>query len=154
MRCLKRNQRDVWYARRTGSGYVTDTNGLKTGEKAQSYGTPQKLRMNMEIVAGSNRNAALESYGIVTDYSARAVTDDLNCQMDEECIVWFGREPTQTRTRTVTRTVTETVDGEETTREITEEVTEEVPVPHNYVVVRKVPSLNSLTYHLREVEVS
>lgn len=154
MKCLRRNKRDIWYAKRLSETYVTDNNGLKTGEKQQTYDAPVKLRMNVDPSSGATQNAKLEAYGIVTDYSAKAVTDDLNCPMAEDDIVWFGIEPTRPVTRTVTRTVTETVEGEEVTREITEEVTVDVPVPHNYKVLRRVPSLNFLSYYLKEVDVS
>ena len=154
MKCLKRNQRDIWYAKRLSETYVTDNNGLKTGERQQTYDTPVKLRMNVDPSSGSSGNAALATYGIVVDYSAKAVTDDLNCPMNEEDIVWFGIEPTRPVTRTVTRTVTEEADGEEVQTEVTEEVTEDVPVPHNYKVLRRIPSLNSLTYYLKEVDLS
>ena len=154
MKCLKRNQRDIWYANRVSDSYVTDKNGLKTGEKTQTYGTPVKARMNVEIASGGRETAVLALHGIVKEYDAKAVTDDLECAMDEECRVWFGIEPTHEETRTVTRTVTEEVEGEEVTHEVAEQETVEVPNPHNFVVIRRVPSLNAISYFLKEVNVS
>ena len=91
---------------------------------------------------GSQGMATVEPFGIITGYTHRAITEDLNCAMDEECRVWYGIEPT----RTVT--VTKTVNGE-TVNEDTE-----VPVPHNFKVVRKSKSLNHLIFYLKEVDVS
>ena len=147
MRELARNKKDLWYALRTGSEDVVDANGHKTGEKRQIYGNPVRVRMSMAISSGANNLgsqgiAELEPYGIVTGYTARAVTEDLSCPMDEECKVWYGIEPTRTET------VTTTVNGQTVT---TEQV---VANPHNYVVVRKARSLEHMIYYLKEVGVS
>lgn len=147
MRLLNRNKKDIWYATRSSSSYVTDNNGLKTGEIEQTYGTPVKARMSMAISSGANNLgsqgiADLDPYGIITGYTARAVTEDLNCTMDEESRVWYGILPYHTETQTIT------VNGQTTTQEV------EVPNPHNYKVVRKARSLNHLIYYLKEVDVS
>lgn len=136
MRVLSRNKQDLWYANPTGSTiYVTDNNGLKTGEKEIGYATPTKVRMSMAISSGANNLgsqgiASLEPYGLVTGYTARAVTEDMNCSMDEESHVWYGIEPYVE------------IEGIETL------------VPYNYTVVRKARSLNHLIYYLKEVDVS
>ena len=138
MRVLSRNKQDLYYANPTGWQYAEDENGFKTGEKTITYGTPVKTRMSMAISSGANNlgsqgMAEIEPYGIVTGYTHRAVTEDLNCDMYEESKVWFGITPT--------RTVT--VDGVET----------EEAVPHNFEVVRKAKSLNHLIFYLKEVDV-
>ena len=147
MRLLAQNKKDIWYANRLSDSYVTDNNNLKTGEKRQTYATPVKARMSMAISSGANNLgspgiAELEPYGIVTGYTARAVTEDLNCPMDEQSKVWYGILPTHTETREVT------VNGQTTQEKV------EVPNPHNYVVVRKAKSLNHLIFYLKEVDVS
>ena len=147
MRILSRNKKDLWYANRVSASYVTDNNGLKTGEKTQTYGNPIKARMSMAISSGANNLgsqgiASLEPYGIVTGYTARAVTEDLNCSMNEESMIWYGILPTHTETRTIT------VNGQTTTQEV------EVQNPYNYTVVRMAKSLNHLIYYLKEVDVS
>jgi hypothetical protein len=147
MRVLERNKKDLWYANPTGTSYVTDNNGLKTGEIEVTYGNPVKVRMSMAISSGANNLgsqgiATIEPYGLVTGYTARAVTEDLNCDMGEESHVWYGIEPTHTET------ITTTVNGQTQTEEV------EVPNPYNYAVVRKAISLNHLIYYLKEVDVS
>ena len=147
MRVLARNKKDIWYSNPVTKSYVVDNNGYKTGEKEITYGTPVKERMSMAISSGANNLgsqgiATLESFGIVTGYTARAVTENMNCPMSEESHVWYGIEPTRTMT------VTKTVNGETVTENV------EVPVPHNYTVVRKAKSLNHLIYYLKEVDVS
>ena len=147
MRILSRNKQDLWYANPTGTTtYKTDGNGLKTGEKEITYGTPVKTRMSMAISSGANNLgsqgiATVEPYGIVTGYTHRAVTEDINCPMGEESHIWFGILPTHIET------VTKTVNGQTVTEDV------EVPNPHNFVVVRKAKSLNHLIYYLKEVDV-
>ena len=147
MRLLARNKKVLWYANPTGTSYVTDNNGLKTGEIEVTYGTPVKVKMSMAISSGANNLgsqgiAELEPYGIVTGYTARAVTEDLNCPMEEQSHVWYGIEPSHTETQTITE------NGQTTTQEV------EVPNPYNYTVVRKAKSLNHLIFYLKEVDVS
>ena len=138
MRVLSRNKQVIWYANPTGFSYATDSNGFKTGEKVITYSTATKAKMSMAISSGANNLgsqgiANVEPYGIVTGYTHRAVTEDLNCPMGEESRVWFGIEPT----RIVTKNGVET----------------EEAVPHNFEVVRKAKSLNHLIYYLKEVDV-
>ena len=132
MRTLVRNKRPLWYANPTGSEWVTDEHGLKTGDKKITYGEPVPTKMNVSISngadsLGSQGRAVLDQYGILTTYTHRAVTDEMDCGMNEESIVWFGITPTDD---------------------------EENPVPHNFKVVSKASSLNHLVYYLREVKVS
>ena len=142
MHVLERNKEYLWYANPTGETYATDANGYKTGERKITYATPAKVKMSMAISSGANNlgsqgMAELERYGIATGYTHRAVTDDMDCPMGEESLVWYKIEPT--------RTVETTVEGQT--------VNTEVPVPHNFKVVRKAQSLNHLIYYLKEVDV-
>ena len=131
MRILERNKQTLWYANIYSVGYKTDENGFKTGEKEIQYGEPVKCRMSMAISSGANNlgsqgMAELEPYGITTGYTHRAVTEDLNCEMNEESIVWFRKEPKDEQGNTT---------------------------PYNFRVVRKALSLNHLIYYLKEVDV-
>ena len=147
MRILERNKSDLWYANRSGESMVTDANNLKTGEKTQTYGTPVKIRVSVSMSSGANNlgsqgMADLTPYGIMHGYTHNAITEDLNCGMDEEAIVWYGREPTQTVR------ITKVVNGELVTEE------KVIDIPYNFRVVRKAESLNHLIYYLKEVDVS
>lgn len=147
MRILERNKQDLWYANRSGESMVTDVNNLKTGEKLQTYGEPQKIRVSVSMSSGANNigsqgMADLTPYGIMTGYTHNAVTEDLNCPMDEEAIVWYGREPTQTVR------ITKIVNGEPVNED------KVINIPYNFRVVRKAESLNHLIYYLKEVGVS
>ena len=135
MHNLERNKQELWFANRSSDSYVTDNNGLKTGEKRQTYGTPAKAMMNVSIAQG---NVSLNPYGLTMDYTHTAITEDLSCLMDEQSVVWFGIEPTHEETQTVNG----------------QQVTVSVPNPHNFVVIHKGKSLNHLVFYLKEVDVS
>lgn len=89
MRTLERNKQTLYYAT-----YVSETetvrNGLKTGHYESTYSSPIKARMNISPARGS---AVSEAFGINTDYDKTAVTSDMNCSMDENSIVWIGKDP-------------------------------------------------------------
>ena len=147
MRLLARNKQELWFANPTGTSWVTDSNGLKTGEKSVAYGTPQSAKMSIAISSGANNlgsqgMAELERYGITTGYTHRATTEDLNCEMGEESIVWLGVPHEQT-----VQTQVE-VNGQMQTVETTE------LLPYNFRIVRKAKSLNHLIYYLKEVDAS
>lgn len=147
MRCLSRNKEYLWYANPISDSYITDSNGFKTGEKEIVYDEPVKVQMSMAISSGANNlgsqgMAELERYGIVTGYTHRAVTEDMNCPMAEESLVWYKVEP-ETEVE-----VEKTVDGQTVIE------TETVKHPHNFKVVRKAVSLNHVIYYLKEVDVS
>ena len=146
MHVLERNKEYLWYANPTGETYSTDANGYKTGERKITYATPAKVKMSMAISSGANNlgsqgMAELERYGIATGYTHRAVTDDMDCPMGEESLVWYKIEPTRIETRE------RIINGQR------QEVQTLIPVPHNFKVVRKAQSLNHLIYYLKEVDV-
>lgn len=146
MHVLERNKEYLWYANPTGETYATDANGYKTGERKITYATPTKVKMSMAISSGANNlgsqgMAELERYGIATGYTHRAVTDDMDCPMGEESLVWYKIEPTRIETRE------RIINGQR------QEVQTLIPVPHNFKVVRKAQSLNHLIYYLKEVDV-
>jgi len=147
VRLLARNKQTLWFANPSASAWVTDENGLKTGEKTITYGTPQSAKMSIAISSGANNlgsqgMAELEMYGIATGYTHRATTEDMNCAMGEESIIWFGVPHERILQQTVE------INGETQTVETTE------LLPHNFQVVRKAKSLNHLIYYLKEVDVS
>lgn len=119
MRTLKRNERPVYYALYTGVQELTDASGNYTGEYAPSYGTPVLKNMNVSAAKGT---ADVAQFGIDTPYSKTIVTDDMECPIKEDTVLWIEKTPS---------------DGS-----------------YNYVVVLVARSINSITYAVREVDVS
>ena len=149
MRLLARNKQTLWFANPVSTTGHTDENGLRSGEKETTYGTPQSAKMSIAISSGANNlgsqgMAELERYGIETGYTHRATTEDMNCELREDSIVWYG-VPHEQNVQT-----TQTVNGVETTIETKEVLYDRF----NFRVVRKATSLNHIIYYLKEVSVS
>lgn len=125
MRMLLKNKRTIYYALYTGKTENVDSYGNKTGEYVENYSAPIELKINVSAARGS---LDLEQFGINTQYTKTMVTDDLNCPIDEESILWIDRVPDS--------------NGEAGS------------VKHNYAVVQVAKSLNQITYAIKEVSVS
>ena len=127
MKALNRNKQTLSYALYSTKAEVYDADGSFTGEYTLTYSTPVETRMN---ISPANGRTALEAFGIVTNYDKVLVTDDMNCPIAEDTVLWIGIDPTTT------------VNGVTTTN------------PHNYVVNRVAKSLNSIVYGVTEVSAS
>jgi hypothetical protein len=98
VRTLNRNKQELWYSLMTGSEEVADDNGLLTGETRITYSDPVKTRMSMSISSGANNLGSqgmvvLDPFGITTAYTHRLVTEDLDCPINEESLLWIGKTP-------------------------------------------------------------
>lgn len=145
MRILSRNKKPIWYANSIRQIPVTDQHGLKTGGKRNIYGKPTRELFSIAISSGANNlgsqgMAELEQYGVVTGYTHRAVTENMDCPMNEESILWLS-EPDPT--------------WAEMTDEEWEQAQENGSVRpvYQFRVVRKAVSLNHLIFYLKEVDV-
>ena len=122
MRALERNKQKIYYANYTGRSEITDENGLFTGETELAFTTPTETHVN---VSASRGEAYIDMFGTDLNYSNTIVTDkDLG--IDENSILWVGKEAYQGSTVT----------------------------PHNYVVVSVAKSFNSVVYAVRKVDVN
>lgn len=90
MHCCERNKQTLWYSKYTGKTAVVDDYGCMTGEYVEAYSNPVKVRM---VVSPASRQTILNPFGIQTPYSHTAITEDMNCEMDEESVVWMGIVP-------------------------------------------------------------
>ena len=131
MHILRRNRKNVYYSLYTGRTAVIDSNGLRTGEYNETYTDPVKVKMSVAISSGANNlgsqgMAELKPYGITTGYTHRFTTDDMNCPIEEQSLIWYGITPGQTYDE----------------------------VKHNFKVVRKAVSLNYIIYYVKEVDVA
>ena len=126
MRTLRRNKQKIYYALYSGTTDAVDSQGYFTGEGVKAYGEPVALRIN---VSPAETDLRIEPFGTATDYSHTMVTCDMDCPIDEETILWIGKEP------------------------YTDDDTP-VLTAHNYRVVRVAKSLNNIMYAIREADVS
>ena len=90
MKTLARNKQPIWYALRTGKTEIVDENGFRTGQFRLSYAEPVKAMMNIRWGDGAVR---LEGFGLNNSARRRMVTDDMNCPIDIDTILWIGKDP-------------------------------------------------------------
>lgn len=124
------NKNTIWYSKLTGKEPILDEHGLMTGDTRQTYTAPVALRAALSESIGLNNLTAQgvaeqRNYGITTNYTHRMITEDMDCPLDEESIVWYDRDP-----------------GDNP-----------YDVPYNFVVIRVSKTLNYKMYYLRQVDV-
>lgn len=90
MRTLRRNKQKIYYALYSEKTDAVDSQGYFTGEEVKTYGEPVALRIN---VSPAERDLTVEPFGTATDYSHTMVTCDMDCPIDEETILWIGKDP-------------------------------------------------------------
>ena len=123
MRLQARNKRDIYYALNSGNTATYDSDGFYTGENNPTYGAPVKAKMH---VSPARRKSELEMFGIASPYDITLLTDDMNCPIAEDSVLWINKSPYTN------------VEG--------------VYTSHNYVVTRVAVSLNHISYLARRVE--
>lgn len=93
MRTLNRNKRSIYYALRTGEvDESVDEYGNETGEPVPVYGDAVELKCNVSATTGAD---VVQAFGNFTNYSRTMCVADPSCPIDENSIVWFGREITE-----------------------------------------------------------
>lgn len=123
MHTLARNKTTIWYALCTGKTELVDEYGNRTGQYELTYSEPQAAAMNIRWNDGAVR---LEGFGLNDSGKRRMVTDDMNCPIAIDSILWIGIEPNALGT-----------------------------VPQNYVVVGSPQkSLNHIVYIVEECNAS
>lgn len=101
MRTLNRNKRSIYYALLTGEVTESvDEYGNETGEPVPVYSDAVELKCNVSSATGVD---AVQAFGNFTNYSRTMCVADPNCPIDENTIVWFGREPSEPHNYIVTR---------------------------------------------------
>ena len=147
MRCLKRNQQAFNYCLYAGKTSLIDEYGNDTGEQILTYSAPVTMYANISPATGQSNT---EQFGNLENYDKVIVTDDLNCPIDENSVLFIDKEPEFTSVTTYAE-VTNTNNGQA----VTTLVAQTVSVPaHNYIVRRVAKSLNSISIAIRRVEVS
>jgi len=89
MKILERNKSAFWYALYGGRQDVTDENGFFAGERP-IYEEARMMRANISAAAG---NAQIEQFGTLEDYDKVIVTDETNCKIDENTVLFIDKEP-------------------------------------------------------------
>lgn len=127
------NKSTIWYSNllKGQTEQILNKHGLMTGDTRQKYTVPKAIRVALSESIGLNNLTAqgvaeLRSYGITTNYTHRMITEDMDCPIDEESILWYENDP-----------------GDNP-----------YDVPYEFRVIRVSKTLNYKMYYLRQLSVS
>ena len=135
MRCLKRNMRTFWYCLYDGSEDQYDEYGNLISEQDIRYKAAVQTEANVSAATGQ---AQTEMFGNLDSYDRVIVTDDLNCPIDEQTVLFLDKEP----------------EYPELPSEEPEEPEYDTAHPiYDYIVKRVAKSLNSVSIAVRKVNV-
>lgn len=90
MKLMKRNLKPVWYCLYSTKATQKDDDGYETGEDGVSYGEPVKLMCNVSPATGF---AQTDVFGNLESYDKVLITDDMNCPIDENTVLFIDKEP-------------------------------------------------------------
>jgi len=124
MRLMRRNLQPVWYCLFGSETPVIDDDGWETGEKDIGYGEPVKLLCNVSPATGQSQ---VEMFGNLDSYDKVIITDEVDCPIDENTVLFVDKEPVFDKT------------GK--------------PL-YDYTVRRVAKSLNSISVAVRKVKVT
>jgi len=91
MRLLRRNKQQIYYALYEDKESVYDDYGNETGEYELSYTDPKPL---MVSVSAANGESVTRQFGNIEKYDRVIITDDMNCPIDENSILWIDQTDT------------------------------------------------------------
>jgi hypothetical protein len=90
MHNLARNETTAYYATLKSKTEITDDYGNKTGQYTLTYNAPVKWSANIRWDIGA---VEIEGFGLNASGERRIVTDDLNCPIDIDTVLWIGKTP-------------------------------------------------------------
>lgn len=90
MRTLERNKTPFWYCLYKGKVPILD-DGYETGETQIEYSRPISMMANISASSGI---AQAEQFGNLLSYDKVIVTDDIDCPIDENTVLFVERKPT------------------------------------------------------------
>ena len=131
-----------------GLQHTADADGLYTGENLPLYDPVVEARMVVGVPTG---RASLQEFGIEEGYFVTAVTDDVNCKLSVNDIVWLNMGKLQPYDETTFVYGTPFIDDGEI-KVIEEGTAEARVVGYNHIVTRVAKSFGYITYTLKEVD--
>lgn len=123
MKLIKRNLTPVHYCLYKERVALKDADGYETGEYGVGYAEPVKLMCSVSPATGY---AQTEMFGNLESYDKVLITDDMDCPIDENTVLFIDKEPAFK-------------DGKPT---------------FDYTVRRVARSLNAISYAVSKVKVS
>lgn len=102
MRLVRRNLRTVYYKLYQGFSPLLDEDGYETGEPEIEYGEPVEMKANISPASGS---AQREQFGNLEDYDKVMITDDMNCPINENSLLYVDETDLEAEADYVVRRV-------------------------------------------------
>ena len=123
MRCLQRNKKGFWYS------LLSQT--ISDGDEPYNvYSLPTYMEANISAATGVAQAAM---FGNAQDYDRVIVTDELNCPIDENAVLWVDKSPEY---------------------ELDSNNKPTIPTAWDYIVKRVARPLDSVSYAIKKVDVS
>ena len=144
MRTLKRNKRDFYYCLYKSQGTQYDEYGNETGEPLIIYEDAVSMSANKSPATGQSNT---EMFGNLENYDKVIVTDDLNCPIDENSVLFIDKALEYGDEIIIGYEESQTVLGDPTP------ITYKPPL-YDYIVKRVAKSLNSVSIAISKVNVS
>ena len=90
MKLRKRNLKPVHYCLYKGREPLLDDDGNETGEYQVGYESPVELQCSVSPATGY---AQVNMFGNLESYDKVLITDDTNCPIDENTLLFVDKEP-------------------------------------------------------------
>ena len=90
MKLMKRNLKPVHYCLYKGREPLLDDDGNETGEYQVGYESPVELQCSVSPATGY---AQVNMFGNLESYDKVLITDDTNCPIDENTLLFVDKEP-------------------------------------------------------------
>lgn len=145
MRTMRINKRAFYYCLYSDTVTQYDDYGNENGTQVV-YEEPVQMKANISQATGQSNT---EQFGNLENYDKVIVTDDLDCPIDENSVLFIDKEPEFTDGVTIDYQESDTFLGDDTATP----VTVQTPV-YDYFVRRVAKSLNSISIAVKQVKVS
>lgn len=143
MKTLERNKRRFYYCLYSSQTAQYDEYGNES-EKLVTYGSAKQMFANISQATGQSNT---EQFGNLENYDKVIVTDDLNCPIDENSVLFIDKAPEYGEDVIIGYEDSQTALGDPTP------IIYKPPL-FDYIVVRVAKSLNSVSIAVRKVKVS
>lgn len=87
---MKRNLKEIYYCLYKERRMLLDEDENETSEYEIIYEEPVKLMCNVSLATGYSQ---AEVFGNLDSYDKVVVTDDINCPIDENTVLYIDSEP-------------------------------------------------------------
>lgn len=90
MKIMERNKTSFYYLLYKSKERAVNEDGDETGEKRVVYSEPVAMRANVSAATGY---AQTEQFGNFITYDKVIVTDEMDCPIDENSVLFIDKEP-------------------------------------------------------------